>query len=58
MNSCFRNSSKKIFQILFSKNGKGFTEKVYRNITPKNTQEYHDKKEFENYKDNVRIIFT
>ena len=30
-----------------------FSQKVYKHITPKNTQEYHDKKEYENFKDNV-----
>lgn len=56
MNSCLGNSAKKIFLNLYNKNSKGFSQKVYRNITPKNTQEYHDKKEFENFKDNVSIF--
>jgi hypothetical protein len=51
MKKLLRTHSKKI---LFQ--GKYFSLKVHKHITPKNTQEYHDKKEFQNYNDNVRIL--
>ena len=50
----FLKGSKRIFNqnLLFNSN-KRFSDKIYRHITPKNTQEYHDKKQYENFKDNV-----
>ena len=49
------NSSKRIFyeQKLIALSKNSFSQKIYKYITPKNTQEYHDKEVFEHFKDNV-----
>ena len=47
--------SKKIFyeQKLVALSKNCFSQKIYKYITPKNTQEYHDKEVYEHFKDNV-----
>ena len=57
MNTFLRNSTNKILNLSLLKSKRFFSQKIYRHITPKNSQEYHDKKEFENYKDNVKFSF-
>lgn len=58
MNNLFKTSSKRILQNNLLQNRKYFSQKIYRHVTPENSQEYHDKKEFENYKDNVKYYLS